>query len=332
VEAILKSWMSQRAQSYRKLNRISDHVGTATIVQQMVFGNSGPNSGSGVGFTRNPSDGINALYVDYLTDAQGEDVVAGRRNALGMDELERRAPQAHQSLLQARDLLEREFGDMQDFEFTVEEGRLYMLQARSGKRTPLAALRIAHDLVEENIILPEAALALIEGLDLDAIEAAELVAPPDSKPIARGVPASAGVVVGAAVFDPNRIDDFKRTGRAVVLLREHTETADIQALAHAEALVTAHGARTSHAAVVARQLGKACVVGCDLLKIDGGLRSGAFGSVSIKEGDPISIDGLSGFIFRDALQVKRTKPQDLLAEVGRWQAAAPRKKASKPAS
>lgn len=177
VEAILKSWMSARAQSYRKLNGISDEIGTATIVQQMVFGNAGPGSGSGVGFTRNPSDGANTLYVDYLTNAQGEDVVAGRRNALGMDEIERRAPDAYAALLQARGLLEREFGDMQDFEFTVEDGRLYMLQARSGKRTPLAALRIAHDLVTEKIIRPDAALALLEGVDADAIEAVELAPP-----------------------------------------------------------------------------------------------------------------------------------------------------------
>ena len=205
VEAILKSWMSKRAQSYRKLNGISDQVGTATIVQTMVFGNAGPNSGSGVGFTRNPSDGTNALYVDYLTNAQGEDVVAGRRNALGMEELERRAPEAYQSLLQARDLLEREFGDMQDFEFTVEEGRLYMLQARAGKRTPLAALRIAHDLVAEKIIRPGAALALLEGLDLDAIATVELSPPPGTQAIARCVPASAGVAAGGAVFDTSRV-------------------------------------------------------------------------------------------------------------------------------
>ena len=323
VEAILKSWMSKRAQSYRKLNGISDQVGTATIVQTMVFGNAGPDSGSGVGFTRNPSDGSNGIYVDYLTNAQGEDVVAGRRNALGMEELERRAPEAYQSLLQARDLLEREFGDMQDFEFTVEAGRLYMLQARAGKRTPLAALRIAHDLVAEKIIPPGAALKLLEGLDLDAIEAVELSPPPGTQAIARCVPASAGVAVGGAVFDTSRVDDFKRQGKSVVLLRERTETADIEALSKTEALVTAHGARTSHAAVVARQLGKVCLVGCHLLKIDSGGRSGSFGAVAIQEGDSITIDGTSGLIFRGEVPVTRVKPKKLVAEILRWRKSNP---------
>jgi pyruvate,orthophosphate dikinase len=318
VEAILKSRMSARAQSYRKLNGISDEIGTATIVQQMVFGNAGPGSGSGVGFTRNPSDGANTLYVDYLTNAQGEDVVAGRRNALGMDELQRRAPDAYAALLQARGLLEREFGDMQDFEFTVEDGRLYMLQARSGKRTPLAALRIAHDLVTEKIIRPDAALALLEGVDAAAIEAVELAPLLGTQPIARCVPASAGVAVGVAVFDTGRVEDFKRKGDAVVLLREHTETADIEALSRTEALVTAHGARTSHAAVVARQLGKVCLVGCHLLKIDAGGRSGSFGEVPIQEGELITVDGSSGLVYRGDVPVKRTKPEKLLEEIAHW--------------
>lgn len=318
VEAILKSWMSERAQSYRKLNGISDRIGTATIVQQMVFGNAGLSSGSGVGFTRNPSDGTNALYVDYLTNAQGEDVVAGRRNALGMDELERRAPEAHRALLQARGLLEREFGDMQDFEFTVEDGRLYMLQARTGKRTPLAALRIAHAFVEEKIVRPEAALALIEGLDTDAIEAVELTPPQGVEPVARGVPASAGVAVGAAVFDTARVDEYKRSGKPIVLMREQTETADIQALSQAEAIVTARGARTSHAAVVARQLGKVCLVGCQLLKIDASGRSGSFGTVAIREGDVVTVDGTTGPVFCGEVAVKKAKPKVLLEEIQRW--------------
>jgi len=321
VEAVLKSWMSERAQSYRKLNGIADHAGTATIVQAMVFGNAGPSSGSGVGFTRNPSDGTKALYVDYLTNAQGEDVVAGRTNALGMEELERRAPEAHRLLLGARDLLEGEFRDMQDFEFTVEEGRLYMLQARSGKRTPLAALRIAVDLVHEGGITPEAGLALLDGLDLNAIEAVELSPPAGTKPLARAVPASAGVAAGAAVFDTSRVAALKREGKAVVLVREQTETADIQALADAEALVTAHGARTSHAAVVARQLGKVCLVGCEGLSIGESLRRGTFGGVEIEEGETITVDGTTGLVFRGEIAAKKVKPKKLVEEVQRWRKA-----------
>lgn len=318
VEAVLKSWMSDRARSYRKLNGISEQAGTATIVQMMVFGNAGPSSGSGVGFTRNPSDGTKALYVDYLTNAQGEDVVSGRMNALGMEELERRAPEAHRQLLSARDLLEREFGDMQDFEFTVEEGRFYMLQARSGKRTPLAALRIAIDLVHDGTIAPEAGLALLDGLDLDANEAVELSPPAGTKPLARAVPASAGVAIGAAVFDTGRVAALKRKGMPVVLVREQTETADIQALADAVALVTTHGARTSHAAVVARQLGKVCLVGCEALVIDASRRRGSFGGVDIEEGETITVDGTAGLVFRGEVPVKRVKPKDLVQEILRW--------------
>ncbi len=317
VEAVLKSWMSAPAKSYRELNDISDELGTATLVQTMVFGNGGPISGAGVGFTRNPSDGSNKLYVDYLPNAQGEDVVAGRRNAFGLDELERRTPGACQELLRARGVLELEFGDLQDFEFTVEQGHLYMLQSRAGKRTPLAALRIAHDLVSEKIIAPMAGAKLLEGIDLDAIEVVE-IASTDNVPIAEGVPASAGVAMGVAVFDASRAGEFKRQGKPVVLVRENAETSDIEALSKAEALVTMRGARTSHAAVVARQLGTVCVVGCDLLKIDDGQRSGVFGPIAINEGETITVDGTSGLIFRGDLHVRRTRPLKLLAEVRRW--------------
>jgi pyruvate,orthophosphate dikinase len=328
VEAVLKSWMSAPAESYRKLNDISDELGTATLVQAMVFGNGGPMSGAGVGFTRNPSDGSNKLYVDYLPNAQGEDVVAGRRNAFGLDELERRAPEACQELRRACSVLEPEFGDMQDFEFTVEQGRLYMLQSRAGKRTPIAALRIAHDLVSEKIIAPKAGAKLLEGIDLDAIEVVE-IASTDNEPIAEGVPASAGVAVGGAVFDASRVEEFRRQGKPVVLMRENAETSDIEALSQAEALLTMRGARTSHAAVVARQLGKVCVVGCDLLKIDDGQRSGVFGPIAIKEGETVTVDGTSGLIFGGDLQVRRTRPQKLLAEARRWQVTASREKALK---
>jgi pyruvate,orthophosphate dikinase len=217
-------------------------------------------------------------------------------------------------------LLEQEFGDMQDFEFTVQEGHLYLLQARAGKRTPLAALRIAHDLVAEKIIAPEVGVRLLDGVDLDAIEVVA-IATPGAEPVARGVPASGGAAAGGAVFDVSRVERFRKEGKPVILLRENAETTDIEALSQAQALVTTHGARTSHAAVVARQLGKVCVVGCNLLKIDIGQRSGAFGSIKIQEGELITVDGTSGFIFRGALQVKRVRPEELLAQVKRWQSA-----------
>lgn len=317
VEAILKSWMSARAQSYRKLNRIPDDMGTAVLVQAMVFGNAGPLSGSGVGFTRNPSDGSNKLYIDYLSNAQGEDVVAGHRNALGAAELERRLPDVYRQLVEGRTILEGEFGDMQDFEFTVEDGHLYMLQARAGKRTPLAALRIAHDLVAEQVIPPETAARLLDGIDLDAIQVVEMTAG-DAKPIAGGVPASGGIAVGCAVFDPGRVAQYRREGKPIVLVRENAETGDIESLSQAVALVTRSGARTSHAAVVARELGKVCVVGCSDLSIDGGQRSGTFGSVVVKEGDLLTVDGTAGSIFQGNLEVRRRRPDELLAEVRGW--------------
>jgi len=281
IEAVLRSWSSPRAQSYRKLNGISDQLGTAVTVQAMVFGNLSPASGSGVGFTRNPADGSNELYVDYLSNAQGEDVVAGRRRAMGLIELERRAPAAFRSLIETRTPLEQEFGDMQDFEFTVEEDRLFLLQSRTGKRTPLAAARIACDLVEEGLISAAQALSRIEGVEVDAIETVRLMPVGKEALLARGTPASAGVAIGAVVFDPERAAALKRRGKPVILVRETAETSDIGALSEAAALVTAEGARTSHAAVVARQLGK-------------------------------------GELYLGELEVVRERPSELLANIARW--------------
>ena len=318
VEAVLKSWMSERAQSYRALNGISDCLGTATLIEAMVFGNAGPASGSGVGFTRSPADGADGLYVDYLANAQGEDVVSGLRSALGLDELERRVPDAATELRQIKRQLEAEFGDMQDFEFTVDQGRLYMLQSRAGARTPLAALRIAHDLAVEGLITRAEALERLEDLDIGSIDATALDAPQDLAPLAHGTPASVGVAIGVAVFDPARVAGMKRDGRPVVLLREHAETADLTALSKSAALVTAKGARTSHPAVVARQLGKACIVGCASLKIDPDGRSGCFGETVVREGDLLSLDAATGLIFGGQLAVREGKPKALLDAVARW--------------
>lgn len=318
VKAVLRSWSSDRATSYRALNGIPDTVGTAVTIQVMVFGNIGPNSGSGVGFTRNPADGTDALYVDFLGNAQGEDVVAGRRRALGLEELVRRAPAAHQALLAAKGLLEREFHDMQDFEFTVEDGRLLMLQARSGKRTPLAALRIAKDLVTEGIVSQEQALSMLEGIDLDSIEETRLSVSADAQPIARGTPASIGVVVGAAVFDPARLAALKRSHASTILVRQSAETSDIAALAAADGLLTIEGARTSHAAVVARQLGKPCVVACAGLSIDSSGRRATIGSEIIAEGDILSVDAATGCIFKGGFDIVRARPVALIAEMAAW--------------
>jgi pyruvate,orthophosphate dikinase len=299
----------------------------------MVFGNLGPDSGSGVGFTRNPGDGSNELYVDYLANAQGEDVVAGRRKTMGLIELERRAPEAYQALIEARPVLEQEFRDVQDFVFTVEDGRLFMLQSRAGKRTPLAALRIAHDLVEEGLISASEALERIDAIVLETIENVRLMPTADQTALVRGTSASAGVAIGVVVFDPARVSTLKQRKKSVILVRQTAETNDIGALSEAAALITAEGARTSHAAVVARQLGKVCIVGCDGLSIDASGRKGVFGAETIEEGEIVSVDGAKGEIYRGAIEVLRDRPTELLSKIEHWrgtQASGTKRRAAQP--
>lgn len=317
IEAVWRSWSGPRATAYRRIHSLSDDMETAVVVQAMVFGNQGPGSGAGVGFTRSPSDGRPELYVDFLANAQGEDVVAGRRVASGIDELQRRAPDAYQGLLTVRRTLEKEFQDMQDFEFTIEDGRLFLLQTRSGKRTPLAALRIACDLVAEGLIQPHNALQLLQGIDLENLQQVSLRTH-QQVPILRGTSAGTGVAVGSAVFDPARIPAVCESVGAVILIREHAETDDIEALNMASALVCRQGARTSHAAVVARQLGKPCVVGCQDLAIHADGRSARIGSQTIAEGTLMTVDGESGNIYLDAMQVVRQRPKELLDIVAGW--------------
>jgi len=318
IEAVLRSWSSERAKTYRRLNGISDELGTAVTIQAMIYGNLGPTSGSGVGFTRDPSSGQDQLYIDYLPNAQGEDVVSGRRTALGASELQHRVPEAYDVLVRAKVILEHEFGDMQDFEFTVEDGRLYFLQSRSGKRTALAALRIAHDLAVSGVVTRQAALELLNGVDLDQVVEERLVVGPGHAPLLKGIPAGTGVAVGAAVFDPERGAQLRREGKPFILLRQTAETGDIDALSQAAALVTVEGARTSHAAVVARQLGLPCVVGCTSLRIATSGRRAVVGTTSIAEGDQLSVDSTTGEIYLGKAEALRSRPVDLLNEIERW--------------
>jgi pyruvate,orthophosphate dikinase len=259
----------------------------------------------------------------FLANAQGEDVVAGRHRASGLDELARRAPAAHRALIEAKDVLKREFHEMQDFEFTVEKGRLQLLQTRTGKRTPLAALRIAHDMVTKKIISPREGLLTLAGFDLDDIEETRLQTSPSLASIATGTPASVGVAAGAAAFDPDRALQMAHSGKAVILLRPTAETEDIEALARVAGLVTAEGARTSHAAVVARQLGKPCIVACSGLSIDLSGRRATLGSgQQVAEGELLSIDASSGLVFKGELEIMRTRPTELINEISGWRASA----------
>lgn len=319
IKAVLHSWKSERAKAYRKRHGIPEWPGTAVLLQTMVFGNGGSRSGSGVGFTRDPATGENRLYIDFLANAQGEDVVSGRRNARGATLLETQLPAVHEQIAQVCQQLEAEFEDMQDFEFTIENGVLFLLQTRAGKRTPLAAVRIAIDLVEEGIVAPARALQLLEGIDLAALAFTAFDIPEDLLPAAVAVAASAGVAKGRAVFDPQRLPGFLRRGEPVILVRPDTSTDDIEALSKAGGLLTATGARTSHAAVVARQMGKVCLVGCEQLAIDADGRKARLGAQSFAEGDLIALDGNSGAIYLADLPIRTETAQRELDIVRSWQ-------------
>jgi pyruvate,orthophosphate dikinase len=290
--------------------------GTSVIVQQMVFGNSGPRSGSGVMFTRDPSTGERTLYLDFLFDAQGEDVVAGRRPVSGATDLAAVLPAVSGELERVARLLERELGDMQDIELTVEDGRLYLLQTRAGKRTRWAALRIAVDLVEEGVLSPEAAHERLAALDLETIRRTRLATP--AEPVAKGVPAGLGVAAGRAVFDSRRAEELAAVGEPVVLVREAIETDDLAGMAAAEGVLTATGGRTSHAAVVARELGRVCLVGCRELAIDPESRGAILAGHPLAEGDLLAIDGELGEVYLGPCEVVEERPDALLAKVRSW--------------
>jgi pyruvate, orthophosphate dikinase len=317
IEAVFRSWQSAKAREYRRLNRIADAIGTAVTVQCMVFGNAGGQSGAGVGFTRDPASGEPALWVDFLFNAQGEDVVSGRRNADGHDELAAVLPEVWHELTAAAQQLEQDFGDMQDFEFTVEDGRLFLLQTRSGKRTLRAAARIALDLLDEGLIAPSLALERTAGLDRESLAQPCVVATGGTAltPLGRAASASSGVAVGEIALDQARTVARHDAGVPVILVRRDAETSDIAALESATGLLTQRGARTSHAAVVARQLGKVCLVGCTELQIDEAARSIHIGNTALHEGELISLDGNEGVFYAGAAQVELEYPEELLARL-----------------
>jgi pyruvate,orthophosphate dikinase len=319
VQAVLRSWTSPWAREYRRMNGLDDGTGTGVLIQAMVFGNSGPRSGSGVGFTRNPADGAPEMYVDFVFNAQGEDVVSGRLPVAARNRLPAALPDVWARLYAARPILEREFQDMQDIEFTVEDGRLFFLQARPGKRTPWAALRIATDLVREGIIGEAVAIERLAPYDLQAIARVVVRAGPGDRPIGRATPASVGVASGAVVFDAARAQALG-AARPVILVRSDLATGDIAGLAAAAGVLTRFGGRTSHAAVVARQLGKVCLVGCAELRVDAAARTCTLGDARLREGDAITLDGETGLIYAGSMPIATERPDDDLALVARWRA------------
>jgi pyruvate,orthophosphate dikinase len=323
VAAVFRSWQSRRAADYRRLHGLDDLAGTAVTVQAMVFGNMGGTSGAGVGFTRDPANGANELYLDFAWNAQGEDVVSGRCAVPGAAGFRQAAPELYEQVRQAGIRLEQLFGDAQDFEFTVQEGRLYLLQARAAKRTPWAALRIACDQVAEGLIDEATALVRLADYDLDSIRTTRLAAPEGCRPIGAGIPASPGVAVGEVVFEPGAAVALASSGRPTILVRADIATDDVAGLAAAAGVLTARGGRTSHAAVVARQLNKVCIVGCGDLTLLGGGRGCRIGRDLIGSGASLSLDGHSGRVYSGRLESVEEKPARLLAEVSRWKARGP---------
>jgi len=315
--AVVGSWMNRRAIDYRNINKLDDQIGTAVSIQAMVFGNAGGSSGAGVAFTRNPWTGAKELLVDFRFDAQGEDVVSGSGSASTQVELQEALPDVYHELIQIGTRMESYFTDMQDLEFTVQEGILYILQCRSGKRSPLAELRIAVELSREGILKEPDALARIRHLDLDTIEFQSVSS--DSPAIARGVSASGGVVYGSIAFSPERAVADSKKG-PVILVRETANPDDIAGIDASAGILTARGARTSHAAVVARHLGKVCVVNCAGLVIDPERHRCTIGAIAFPEGGVISIDGNTGDVYRGRVEIIRKKPVELLEIVATWKA------------
>ena len=297
IQAVFRSWDNHRAKVYRKAHGISDSLGTAVNVQSMVFGNKGDTSGTGVAFTRDPSTGENRFYGEFLMNAQGEDVVAGVRHPRPLEEMKEVMPEALEQLHSIRRTLESHYRDMQDIEFTIEEGRLFMLQTRSGKRTAAAALKMAVDMVAEGLISKEEALQRIDPAQRDQLMHPMLDPNADYQVLTTGLNASPGAAVGQVVFDADTAEERGSRGEKVILVRWETNPDDIHGLIQAQGVVTSHGGMTSHAAVVARGMGKPCIAGAAEIKIDAAAGRFTVGDTVVQEGDWITMDGSTGRVM-----------------------------------
>lgn len=309
VEAVWRSWTLKKAIDYRRVNHIADTLGTAVNIVSMVFGNLGDDSGTGVAFTRNPSTGEKKFYGEFLINAQGEDVVAGIRTPLSIDEMAKKLPEAYQELLATQDRLEKHYGDMQDIEFTVERGKLYLLQTRTGKRTAAAALRIANDMVDEGLIDESRAVLRVAPEQIAQLLHPVIDASVRATPLAVGLPASPGAASGMAVFDPDAAERGAARGQQVILVRDETTPEDFHGIVAARAVLTARGGMTSHAAVVARGMGKCAIVGCKDISVDVEHRCFSVGDKTVAEGDWITLDGATGRVFEGDLP---TTPSEVI--------------------
>ena len=343
INAVFRSWNNPRAEAYRKLNDIRGLLGTAVNVQAMVFGNMGDTSATGVCFSRNPSTGENKFYGEFLINAQGEDVVAGIRTPQeitlegslewaknnGISEEERKAkypsleevmPAVYKQLVSYKNQLEKYYSDMQDMEFTIQEGKLYMLQTRNGKRTGAAAVRIAVELAEAKIISKEEAIMRVNPSDLDQLlhPMFDASAKKTAKVLAKGLNASPGAAVGKVVFSAEKAEAMKEAGEQSILVRIETSPEDIKGMNAAEGILTARGGSTSHAAVVARGMGKCCVAGCSALEIDYAAKSMKVGEETVKEGDYISIDGSTGEVMLGKVATKEAEMSEDFRKLMEW--------------
>ena len=307
VNAVFESWNNKRAITYRRLHNIPEDWGTAVNIQVMVFGNMGFDSGTGVGFTRNPSTGEKEYYGEYLLNAQGEDVVAGIRTPKPIIEMQKDLPEVFEELKKIYDILEEHYRDMQDFEFTIEKGKLYILQTRTGKRTAQAAIKIAVDMVKEGLIDEKTAVRRVEPEQIDQLLHPRIDRSQPLNVIAKGLPASPGAAYGKVVFDADEAEQLANNGERVILVSPETTPDDIHGMAAAQGVLTSRGGMTSHAAVVARGMGKPCVAGCEAIKIDLDKRIFSVNGVVVKEGDYITIDGSTGEVILG--QVETIPPQ-----------------------
>ena len=318
IGAVFDSWLGERAVAYRREYGIPDHLGTAVTVQRMVFGNMGETSATGVAFTRNPATGEQGLFGEFLVNAQGEDVVAGIRTPRPLAEMEEVMPEAYRQFLETAERLEREYGDMQDIEFTIERDQLYMLQTRSGKRTGAAALKIARDMAEEGLISNAEAVLRVEPASLDQLLHPRIDPEANLAILAHGLPASPGAATGKIVLTADEAKERTAAGEAVLLVRRETNPDDVEGMISAKGVLTALGGMTSHAAVVARGMGKPAVTGCNALKIDLSRGVVYLGDETFEAGDVLTIDGSDGSVVRGEVPLVEPEPSEDFETVLRW--------------
>ncbi len=318
VEAVFHSWNTDRANTYRKLNHIPHDWGTAVNVQSMVFGNMGRTSATGVAFTRNPATGEKKFYGEYMINAQGEDVVAGIRTPSPIQELEKEMPDGYEELVNVYKVLENHYKDMQDIEFTIQENRLYMLQTRTGKRTAAAAIKIAVDMMNEGLISKQDALLRVPATQVDQIFHPMIDPKAKPKVLGKGLGASPGAATGKVVFNPDRAMEMAKNKERVILVRMETSPEDIHGMSVAQGILTAKGGMTSHAAVVARAMGKPCVSGCGELNVEHRRKRASLNGVKVKELDPITIDGTTGEVMEGQVKLVQPRVMGMFTQLMSW--------------